>query len=157
MATTTEPVTLNVSNETGPAELPEHIETLMIIDQYLNYAVVLIVMFGMGGATDLKEIKRSFQRPWGIFICWASQFIIMPAVAFGVAHAADFPPVYAVALVIQCSAPGGSMSNVMAYYANGNISLRSLDLALRFVVSVLKPPVTLSGETNVFPENLINN
>nr|XP_006811663.1 PREDICTED: ileal sodium/bile acid cotransporter-like [Saccoglossus kowalevskii] len=139
MATTTEPVTLNVCNETGP----EHIETLMIIDQYLNYAVVLIVMFGMGGATDLKEIKRSFQRPWGIFICWASQFVIMPAVAFGVAQAANFPPVYAVALVIQCSAPGGSMSNVMSYYANGNISLSITLTTCSTILAVGAMPLNL--------------
>ncbi|XP_070541616.1 ileal sodium/bile acid cotransporter-like [Ptychodera flava] len=113
----------NSTNSTDDGQLPSHIVTLMNVDQYLNYAAVIIIMIGMGGATDIAGIKKSLRRPWGIIVCCLTQFVILPAIAYGLAIALDMEPTYAVGLIVQCTAPGGSVSNMLAYFAKGNISL----------------------------------
>ncbi|XP_002730842.1 ileal sodium/bile acid cotransporter-like [Saccoglossus kowalevskii] len=111
-----------ITNDTDK-ELTELEEIIFLTDQILTYLTIILIMLGMGGATELGELRRTLRRPWGIIICWLSQFGLMPLVAFGIAHAADLRPELAIGLIIQCSSPGGSMSNVLAYYAKGNISL----------------------------------
>ncbi|XP_070562069.1 ileal sodium/bile acid cotransporter-like [Ptychodera flava] len=103
--------------------IPPHILTLMKLDQYLTYMTVIIIMIGMGGATDIPGIKKSLRRPWGIIICALTQFVLLPLFAYGLALLSKMSPSYAIGLLVQCSSPGGTASNILSYFADGNMSL----------------------------------
>ncbi|XP_070541985.1 sodium-dependent organic anion transporter-like [Ptychodera flava] len=142
MATTE--FTTAVDNSTEPTdELPAHLLRVQLADQYLIYTVIVLIMIGMGGATEISELKKAVRRPWGILICWLSQFVIMPLLAFGLAHAANLPAAYAIGLIVQCSSPGGSMSNVFAFYARGNVSLSVCLTTCSTVLAVGAMPLCL--------------
>ncbi|XP_077980050.1 ileal sodium/bile acid cotransporter-like [Glandiceps talaboti] len=123
MATTTEMMSTADTNSTVMEQLAPHLLTLQKVDQYMIYVIMVLIMIGMGGQTEVPELKKSLRRPWAILICWLSQFIIMPLLGFGLAHAANLPAEFAIGLIVQCSSPGGSLSNVFAYYARGNVTL----------------------------------
>ncbi|XP_077988939.1 ileal sodium/bile acid cotransporter-like [Glandiceps talaboti] len=145
MTTTFESVTMpmNISNVTAVQPLSPLIKNLFLADQIITYITIVLIMLGMGGATVLSEIKRCLRRPWGILICWLSQFGLMPLAAFGLAHALNLRPEYAIGLIIQCSSPGGSMSNVLAFYAKGNVSLSICLTACSTVLAIGAMPLCL--------------
>ncbi|XP_070541982.1 ileal sodium/bile acid cotransporter-like [Ptychodera flava] len=137
---------LNLTNITSATAVPPMtplVKRLFLADQIITYVVIVLIMMGMGGATEVSEIKRSIRRPWGILICWLTQFVIMPLAAFGLAHAIDLRPEYAIGLIIQCSSPGGSMSNVFAFYAKGNVSLSICLTACSTILAVGAMPLCL--------------
>ena len=52
-----------------------------------------------------------------------SQFLLMPPVMFGLAHAFGLPSRVAIGVVLMGSAPGGSTSNLLTSWAGGNVAL----------------------------------
>ena len=76
-----------------------------------------LVMFGMGITLTFADFTEVAKHPKSVFIGVAGQFIIMPAIAFGLAKAFDLPADLAVGVILVGSCPGGTSSNVMTYLA----------------------------------------
>ena len=52
-----------------------------------------------------------------------SQLVVMPALAHGVARGLELPPTLALTLVVLGCSPGGTSSNILAYWAKAAIAL----------------------------------
>ena len=111
---------------------------LWIETSWVNY-LQMIVMFGMGLTLKLSDFKLVLTRPKDILIGCATQFSIMPLLAFalGKLFALDNALLAGVILVGTC--PGGTASNVITYLSEGDVAL---SVGMTSVNTLLAPVLT---------------
>ncbi len=109
-----------------------------------------VVMFGMGLATRLEDFKVVFSRPKDIAIGCATQFTVMPALAWALARLFGLDEALTIGVVLVGCCPGGTASNVMTYLAKGDLAL---SVGMTGVSTILAPFLTpaltllLAGKT----------
>ncbi|XP_030321150.1 ileal sodium/bile acid cotransporter [Calypte anna] len=98
-------------------------ETLSIILSTVLTIMLALVMFSMGCNVELKKFLGHIKRPWGIFVGFLCQFGIMPLTGFLLALIFNVLPIQAVVVMIMGCCPGGTASNVIAYWVDGDMDL----------------------------------
>lgn len=98
-----------------------------------------IVMLGMGLTMTPNDFKLVLTRPKDVLIGVVARCVIMPGVAFCVAHAFGLPPYLAAGLILVGCCPSGTASNVMTFIAKGDTAL---SVTVASVVTVLAPILT---------------
>ena len=112
--------------------------SLWIQTSWVNY-LLMIVMFGMGLTMKPKDFALIFKRPKDILIGCAAQFIIMPALAFGLSKAFGLDTALTAGVVLVGTCPGGTASNVMTYLSKGDVTL---SVGMTSVNTLLAPILT---------------
>ncbi|XP_068185839.1 ileal sodium/bile acid cotransporter isoform X1 [Antennarius striatus] len=105
--------------------------------------MLAMVMFAMGCTVDARKLWGHVQRPWGIFIGFLCQFGIMPFTAFALSLAFDVMPVQAVVIIIMGCCPGGSGSNIICYWLDGDIDLSVSMTACSSILALGMMPLCL--------------
>uniref|UniRef100_A0A8C6YJ48 Ileal sodium/bile acid cotransporter n=1 Tax=Naja naja TaxID=35670 RepID=A0A8C6YJ48_NAJNA len=85
--------------------------------------MLALVMFSMGCNVELKKFLGHIKRPWGITVGILCQFGVMPLLGFTLAFAFNVLPIQAVAVIIMGCCPGGTASNILAYWLDGDMDL----------------------------------
>jgi BASS family bile acid:Na+ symporter len=102
-----------------------------------------IIMLGMGLSLVIEDFKRVFYQPKAIFIGLINQLILLPLIAFGLAHAFDLKPEIAVGLMILAACPGGATSNLISHLAKADTALSvSLTAFSSFITIITIPFIT---------------
>lgn len=99
-----------------------------------------IIMFGMGSQMSFDDFTGVIKMPKGVFIGVGAHYIIMPLVAFGIAHIFDFPPEIAAGIILIGTVPSGLASNVMSYLAHANLPLAVTIGAISTLISPFVTP-----------------
>uniref|UniRef100_T1IHR9 Uncharacterized protein n=1 Tax=Strigamia maritima TaxID=126957 RepID=T1IHR9_STRMM len=86
-------------------------------------AVQIAIMLSMGAIITLQDIIDHLKKPISILIALISQFVAMPASAFGLINLMQFPSTIALSAMILACCPGGSASNLFAYFMDGDVPL----------------------------------
>ena len=116
--------------------LPE--SCLWIQTSWVNY-LLMVVMFGMGLTLTPKDFALVFKRPADIITGCAAQFIIMPLLAFGLSRIFNLDPALTAGVVLVGTCPGGTASNVITYFAKGDVAL---SVGMTSVNTLLAPLLT---------------
>lgn len=111
---------------------------LWIDTSWINY-LLMIVMFGMGLTMKPKDFALIFKRPKDIIIGCAAQFIIMPALAFGLSRLFGLDAALTAGVVLVGTCPGGTASNVITYLSKGDVAL---SVGMTSVNTLLAPILT---------------
>lgn len=107
-------------------------------------AVLLIVlMFGMGTTLTPDRFREVMRHPKAFLIGTASQFVVMPFVAYLLAKALDLPNEAAVGLVLIGTCPGGTTSNLYAHLAGADVALSISMTAASKVIGIVMMPIAL--------------
>lgn len=141
----------------------------LLLDQVFRVSIIFMfffVMLGMGLNLTLNDFKLVFQRSKGtkgiligIFLQWFLMPLLALIMAFVLGFYHNFPFIF-VGLVLICATPGGVTSNLMTYFAKGDlafsVSLTSLStvLALFFTPFILTLFIANIPDINV-PSGLI--
>src|SRR5699024_5512920 len=80
-------------------------------------------MFGMGLTLKPVDFKLVLKNPLSVIGGVLAHFIFMPLAAFIIAYLLNLPAELASGLVLLCTVPGGTASNVMVYLVRGNLHL----------------------------------
>ena len=112
--------------------------SLWIDTSWVNY-LLMVVMFGMGLTMKPKDFALIIKRPKDILIGCAAQFIIMPALAFGLSKLFQLDPALTAGVVLVGTCPGGTSSNVMTYLSKGDVAL---SVGMTSVNTLLAPLLT---------------
>ncbi len=96
--------------------------SLWIDTSWINY-LLMVVMFGMGLTMKPRDFALVFKRPKDILVGTAAQFIIMPALAFGLSKLFQLDPALTAGVVLVGTCPGGTSSNVITYLSKGDVAL----------------------------------
>lgn len=129
-------------------------QLLYPIDQVLLAVMIFSIMFGMGASLTVDDFKTVIRYPRGILIGFLSQFGLMPFFAFGLAIFFDLPPAYAIALILIGCLPGGTTSNMFAYFARGSVALSIAMTTASTVLALLMMPILLEFYTATFTQEI---
>ncbi|KAK2507275.1 hypothetical protein MC885_007749 [Smutsia gigantea] len=97
--------------------------TLSMVLSIVLTILLALVMFSMGCNVEIKKFLGHIKRPWGICIGFLCQFGIMPLTGFILSVAFDILPLQAVVVLIMGCCPGGTASNILAYWVDGDMDL----------------------------------
>ena len=112
--------------------------SLWIDTSWINY-LLMVVMFGMGLTMKPRDFALVFKRPKDILVGTAAQFIIMPALAFGLSKLFQLDPALTAGVVLVGTCPGGTSSNVITYLSKGDVAL---SVGMTSVNTMLAPLLT---------------
>ncbi|NXC48211.1 NTCP2 protein, partial [Penelope pileata] len=97
--------------------------TLSVVLSTVLTIMLALVMFSMGCNVEIKPFLHHIKRPWGICVGFLCQFGIMPLTAFLLSLIFDVLPIQAVVVLIMGCCPGGTASNIVAYWVDGDMDL----------------------------------
>ena len=124
--------------------------------------MMMVIMLGMGASLTFKDFAIALRKPAGIAVGLLCQYGIMPLLAFLLAKALALPPAYAVGLILMGCMPGGTTSNIFAYFSKGTLSLSILMTISSTIVAIVMVPITLAfyssgieGQWQIPRENVI--
>ncbi|MDN3448057.1 bile acid:sodium symporter family protein [Psychrobacter sp. APC 3281] len=92
------------------------------------------IMFTLGAGLKLSDFKVIAKYPKAFFVGLINQVVLVPLVALAVVLVTAPPPAIAFGIMLISFCPGGVTSNMLTYYAKGNVAL---SIALTGVVSIL--------------------
>ena len=92
------------------------------------------IMFTLGTGLTVKDFKIIVTYPKAFFIGLVNQVVFVPLVALAVVLIMTPPPTIAFGIMLISFCPGGVTSNMLTFYAKGNVAL---SVALTGTVSLL--------------------
>ncbi len=113
------------------------------LEKFLIGSMTLVLMVGMGASLTLDDYARALRRPRAILIGLLSQFGWMPLLASLAIHWLPLDRTDALGLLLMACAPGGSASNMFAYFAKADLALSISMTAISTLVSVVLTPSLL--------------
>jgi len=84
---------------------------------------LVFAMMGMGATVERREFVAVARRPLAVAAGLALQLVGAPLLAALLVAALGLAPGVAVGLVLVAAVPGGSLSNLFAYFARANVAL----------------------------------
>jgi bile acid transporter len=106
--------------------------------------MMMVIMLGMGASLTFKDFAIALRKPVGVLVGLLCQYGIMPLLAFCLATVLELPPAYAVGLILMGCMPGGTTSNIFAYFSKSQLSLSILMTISSTLVAVVMVPITLA-------------
>jgi BASS family bile acid:Na+ symporter len=106
--------------------------------------MMMVIMLGMGSSMTYRDFLIAFRKPKGILVGLASQYMVMPFLGYTLAVALGLPPAMAVGLILIACMPGGTTSNIFAYFSKGVLALSIMMTTVSTLVAVVTVPLLLS-------------
>lgn len=131
------------------------------LDRIFKICIVLMlffVMVGMGMTLTFKEFALVFIKPRGIILGEILQFGFMPFLAMCLGRLLGFHEQYPfifVGMILITAIPGGVTSNLMTYYAKGDLALSISLTSFSTVMSIVLTPLLLALYCAHIPEIVI--
>jgi len=104
-------------------------------------AALSILMFSMGITMTLDDFKRCAQQPGPIAINFIACYLMMPALALGIAKLFGLGPALVAGCVLVGSINGGQASNLCTYIAKGDVALSVLMTTSTTVGTIFMTPL----------------
>jgi BASS family bile acid:Na+ symporter len=105
----------------------------IVTDVILPLALAFI-MFALGLGLTGEDFLRVVRQPRNFFVGAFSQIILLPIIAFILVKIWPIAPELAIGVMIIAAAPGGVTSNLLTYFAKGDVAL---SISLTAIISLL--------------------
>lgn len=100
---------------------------------------MIVVMFGMSLTMEFSDFKELLLRPKAVLVGLACVFLISSGVTFVIVNVLGLPAGLAIGLLLCGATPGGVITNVLTYIADGDVPL---SVGLTSVGTLIAPLVT---------------
>lgn len=117
-------------------------------EETLLAALMVLIMLGMGSALTFKDLRLSMRQPQAILIGFCSQYLLMPVLAFLLARGLGLSGPQTLGLILVGCMPGGTTSNIFAYFSRSLLSLSILMTLCSTLAAVIMVPSLLSLYTS---------
>jgi len=108
------------------------------------------IMFTLGTGLKPSDFKVIANHPKAFFIGLVNQVIFVPLVALAVVLMTAPPPAIAFGIMLISFCPGGVTSNMLTYYAKGNVALSVALTGVVSLLSVITLPILITLAFNHF-------
>ncbi|XP_071504612.1 ileal sodium/bile acid cotransporter-like [Diadema antillarum] len=126
-----------------PVKVTLNQSQFQVIVNYLFNVPIVITYLLMGILLDLKVIWECLRRPLGITIGCFCQFVVMPALSFGIGKMLQMETAAAVGLLLAGCCPGGNMSNNLSVLMNADYMLSVTMTAFSSVLALGTMPLNI--------------
>lgn len=106
--------------------------------------MMMVIMLGMGASMTWRDFLIAFRKPKGILVGLLSQYMIMPFLGYALALLLGLPAGMAAGLILIACMPGGTTSNIFAYFSKGVLALSIMMTTVSTLVAVVTVPLLLS-------------
>jgi BASS family bile acid:Na+ symporter len=97
-------------------------------------------MFALGLGLTGADFLRVIKQPKDFFVGAISQIILLPVIAFVLVKIWPISPELAIGVMIIAAAPGGVTSNILTFFARGDVALSISLTAIISLLSVITVP-----------------
>lgn len=111
------------------------------------------IMFTLGTGLKPSDFKVIVNHPKAFFIGLVNQVLFVPLVALAVVMVMSPPPVIAFGIMLISFCPGGVTSNMLTYYAKGNVALSVALTGVVSLLSVVTLPILITLAFNHFMQD----
>ncbi|MBA2056902.1 bile acid:sodium symporter family protein [Psychrobacter cryohalolentis] len=108
------------------------------------------IMFTLGTGLKPSDFKVIAIHPKAFFIGLINQVVFVPLVALAVVLLMSPPPAIAFGIMLISFCPGGVTSNMLTYYAKGNVALSVALTGVVSLLSVVTLPILITLAFNHF-------
>ncbi|AGP49723.1 hypothetical protein PSYCG_11230 [Psychrobacter sp. G] len=108
------------------------------------------IMFTLGTGLKPSDFKVIASHPKAFFIGLINQVVFVPLVALAVVLLMSPPPAIAFGIMLISFCPGGVTSNMLTYYAKGNVALSVALTGVVSLLSVVTLPILITLALNHF-------
>jgi BASS family bile acid:Na+ symporter len=117
----------------------------------INGAIALMML---GVALDLKpeDFKRIITSPKAPLIGLFAQFILLPAFTFLLVLIIKPHPSVALGMMLVAACPGGNLSNIITYLANGNSAISISMTAVSTLAAIIMTPFNITFWGSMYPD-----
>jgi sodium/bile acid cotransporter 2 len=118
--------------------------------------MMMVIMLGMGASLTFRDFLIAFRKPKGVLVGILCQYGIMPFLAYLMAVLLGLPPALAVGLILMGCMPGGTTSNIFAYFSKASLALSIMMTSVSTLIAVAAVPALiafysgLAGVTGAF-------
>ncbi|MBU0464431.1 MAG: bile acid:sodium symporter family protein [Proteobacteria bacterium] len=117
----------------------------------INVAIGLM-MLGVALELKIDDFKRIVSSPKAPAIGLVAQFVLLPAFTFLLVLLIKPHPSIALGMMLVAACPGGNLSNIITYLANGNSALSISMTAVSTVAAIIMTPFNISFWGSLNPE-----
>jgi BASS family bile acid:Na+ symporter len=118
-------------------------EMVTALEERLLAILMILIMLGMGASLTFKDFRIALRHPQAIGIGFASQYLFMPFIAFTLSRIFELSPEYTIGLILMGCVPGGTTSNIFAYFSRSVLSLSILMTVCSTIAAVLMVPLVM--------------
>lgn len=111
------------------------------------------IMFTLGTGLKPSDFKVIVNHPKAFFVGLVNQVIIVPLVALAIVLVMGPPPAIAFGIMLISFCPGGVTSNMLTYYAKGNVALSVALTGVVSLLSVVTLPILITLAFNHFMQD----
>ncbi|MDH4396043.1 MAG: bile acid:sodium symporter family protein [Limnobacter sp.] len=114
-------------------------------------AVLAFLMFGIALDTKVADFKRVMKMPVAMAVGIAAQFVVLPAVTFGLTLLLQPGPSIALGMILVACCPPGNISNILTHRAKGNVALSVSMTAISNALSIVLMPLNFAFWAGIHP------
>ena len=102
------------------------------------------IMFTLGLGLSISDFSNVFKKPKNFLIGLISQFFFLPIVGLILVIIWPLPIEIAIGVMLIAAAPGGVTSNILTYFARGDVALSVSLTAVMSLLSAVSVPIVLA-------------
>ncbi len=129
-------------------------EMVSALEERLLAILMVLIMLGMGASLTFKDFRIALRHPQAVGIGFASQYLFMPMIAFGLAQAFQLSGPQTIGLILMGCVPGGTTSNIFAYFSRSVLSLSILMTICSTIAAFFMVPLVMEIYTRDLDESL---
>ena len=114
-----------------------------VTDVILPLALAFI-MFTLGLGLSISDFSNVFKKPKNFLVGLVSQLIFLPIVGLVLVIIWPLPIEIAIGVMLIAAAPGGVTSNILTFFARGDVALSVSLTAVLSLLSAISVPIVLA-------------
>ncbi len=119
----------------------------------LTLNIVLgFLMLGVALELRLRDFKALLKAPKAPVIGLFAQFLLLPALTYGLTRIVSLPPSITLGMILVSSCPGGNVSNFITHLAKGNTGTSVSMTAVSTTAAIVMTPLNFSFWGSLHPE-----
>ena len=113
------------------------------LEQTLLAVMMVIIMFGLGSSLTFKDFRIALRHPHAVIVGFTSQYLFMPFIAFAMSRILQLTPAQTLGLILMGCMPGGTTSNIFAYFSKSLLSLSLMMTVASTLGAVVMVPILM--------------
>jgi len=114
-----------------------------VTDVILPLALAFI-MFTLGLGLSISDFSNVFKKPKNFLVGLVSQLIFLPIIGLVLVIIWPLPIEIAIGVILIAAAPGGVTSNILTFFAKGDVALSVSLTAVMSLLSAVSVPIVLA-------------
>lgn len=118
------------------------------LEEALLGVMMIVIMFGMGSSLTFRDFRLAIRSPKPVLVGFSSQYLLMPLIAYILSRVLDLTPAQTVGLVLIGCMPGGTTSNIFAYFSKSLLSMSIVMTVCSTLGAVIMVPLLMDLYTS---------